>query len=157
MLQRGRDLVLELVAVDRSAAAASAGWVAGLDHEVGDDAVDQEVVIVASLSEGLEILACLEQRGQRGRYNSRNGEIIYLWRMLAIELYDNCALLNQLWTIAMREGLTWAYHCGFQSYVRRHAGGLLRGSGFKHWIKQRRSTSRSKNQSYCLQINILIS
>jgi len=35
-----------------------------LDHEVGDDAVDQEVVIVASLGESLEILACLEQRGQ---------------------------------------------------------------------------------------------
>lgn len=59
MLQLGGDLVLELLAVDGGAAAAGAGGVAGLDHEVGDDAVDEEVVIVAALGEGGEVLARL--------------------------------------------------------------------------------------------------
>lgn len=57
VLERGVDLVLELLAVDGAAAAAGAGGVAGLEHEVGNDAVEEERVVVAAFGEGLEVLA----------------------------------------------------------------------------------------------------
>ncbi len=59
MFQRRVDLVGELVAVDGAAAAAGAGGVAGLEHEVRDYAVDGGVVVVAALGEGGEVFAGL--------------------------------------------------------------------------------------------------
>ena len=59
MLQRRVDLVFEFVAVDGGAAAAGAGGVAGLEHEVGDDAMEEDVVIGAALGEGCEVPAGL--------------------------------------------------------------------------------------------------
>ncbi|KFY34535.1 hypothetical protein V494_06691 [Pseudogymnoascus sp. VKM F-4513 (FW-928)] len=59
VLELGGYLVGELLAVDGGAAAAGAGWVAGLDHEGGDDTVDEQVVVVAALGEGGEVSARL--------------------------------------------------------------------------------------------------
>lgn len=59
MLQSWMDLVCELFAVDGAAAAAGAGRVAGLEHEVWDYAVEDYVVVVAALGEGGEVLARL--------------------------------------------------------------------------------------------------
>jgi hypothetical protein len=53
------DFVFEFLAVDRAASAAGAGRITSLDHEVRDNAVEDDVVIVASLREGCEVLACL--------------------------------------------------------------------------------------------------
>jgi hypothetical protein len=53
------DFVLEFLAVDRASSTAGAGGIAGLDHEVRDNAVEDDVVVVASLREGREVLACL--------------------------------------------------------------------------------------------------
>ena len=58
------DLVGEFLAEDGAAAAAGAGGVAGLDHEVRDDAVDEDIVVVASGGEGGKVLAGLE--GEKG-------------------------------------------------------------------------------------------
>ena len=62
MFEIGVDLVGEFFAEDGAATAASAGGVAGLDHEVRDDAVDEDVVVVAPGGEGGEVLAGLEGR-----------------------------------------------------------------------------------------------
>ena len=61
MLQSRIDLIFKLFAVDGSAAAAGAGRVAGLEHEVWDDAVEDDVVVVAAFSEGGEVGAGLEE------------------------------------------------------------------------------------------------
>lgn len=53
------DLVVELVAVDGGAAAAGAGGVAALDHEVGNDAVEDGGGVVAATDEGGEVVAGL--------------------------------------------------------------------------------------------------
>jgi len=53
------DLVGESAAVDGRASAAGAGGVAGLDHEVADDAVAGDGVVVAGGGEGGEVVACL--------------------------------------------------------------------------------------------------
>ena len=45
MHQRADDLVLEFTAVDRAAARAGAGGVAALEHEAGDYAVEDDVVV----------------------------------------------------------------------------------------------------------------
>lgn len=59
MLEGGRNLVLELGAIDRCPAPPGARWVAALNHKVGDDAVEDEAVEVIALGEGGEVLACL--------------------------------------------------------------------------------------------------
>ena len=59
VLQTRVDLVVEFVAVDGIAAAAGTGWVARLQHEVGDYAVEEDGVVVATLSEGDEVFAGL--------------------------------------------------------------------------------------------------
>ena len=74
MLQRRIDLVFELFAVDGSAAAAGAGGVAGLQHEVWDYAVEDDVVVVAALGEGGEVVAGLEDRGSARRGMSKMAE-----------------------------------------------------------------------------------
>ena len=61
MLQSRIYLVFEFFAVDGSAAAAGAGRVAGLEHEVWDYAVEDDVVVVATLGEGGEVGAGLEK------------------------------------------------------------------------------------------------
>ena len=60
MLQSRIYLIFEFFAVDGSATAAGAGRVAGLEHEVWDYAVEDDVVVVAALGEGGEVGAGLE-------------------------------------------------------------------------------------------------
>ena len=55
MLQIESNRVLELLAVDRAAASACARRIPGLEHEVGDDAVEEDVCVVAPLHERLEV------------------------------------------------------------------------------------------------------
>lgn len=59
MLEGRVDLVGELFAVDAGSSSSRACGVARLDHEVRDDAVEDDVVVVTSLSEGREILTRL--------------------------------------------------------------------------------------------------
>lgn len=59
MFQLSVDLVLKLLAVDGASPPAGAGGIAGLDHEVGNDAMDNDIVVVASLGKGRKVLACL--------------------------------------------------------------------------------------------------
>jgi hypothetical protein len=54
------DLVFEFLAVNGAASSAGAGRVTGLDHEIGDDAMEDDVVVVSALRKGREVLACLE-------------------------------------------------------------------------------------------------
>lgn len=49
VLQRRADLVFELLPVDGASSPPCTGRVACLNHEVGDDAMDYNVVVVASL------------------------------------------------------------------------------------------------------------
>lgn len=77
-LQLGVNLVLELVAVDAAAAAAGAGRVAALDHEVLDDAVEDGAVVVAALGKLRKVLA-------------------RLGRMLAVQLNHERALADNGW------------------------------------------------------------
>jgi predicted transcriptional regulator len=57
--ERRDELVLELAAVDGGTAAASAGGVTTLDHEALDDAVEDDVVVLASCGERGKVLAGL--------------------------------------------------------------------------------------------------
>lgn len=59
MLQVVANLVLEFLAVDRAASSTGAGGIAGLNHKVGDDAVEDHIVVIASLRKGSEVLATL--------------------------------------------------------------------------------------------------
>lgn len=52
VFQFASNLVLEFLAVNGAAASAGAGGIAGLDHEVGDNAVEDDIVVVTALSEG---------------------------------------------------------------------------------------------------------
>lgn len=57
VLEARVDLVGKGVAIDGGAAAPRARGVAALDHEVGDDAVEDGVVVVAAAGELGEVLA----------------------------------------------------------------------------------------------------
>ena len=59
MLQRGGDLVFEFLAIDRCPAPPGTGRVAGLEHEVGYYAVEEEGVVVAAPGESFEVFAGL--------------------------------------------------------------------------------------------------
>ena len=59
MLQSGVNLILEFLAVNRASSSAGAGRIAGLDHEVGYNAVEDDVVVVASLRERGKIVTSL--------------------------------------------------------------------------------------------------
>ena len=72
-LQLGTDLILEFFTIDAAAAAARARRVAALDHEVGNDAVEDGAVVVAARGERREVLA-------------------RLGRVLRVQLDDNGAL-----------------------------------------------------------------
>jgi len=76
-LQTRMNLILKLVAVDAAAAPARARRVAALDHEVLDDAVEDDAVVVAAAGERLKVLACLG-------------------RVLVVKLYDERALEGML-------------------------------------------------------------
>lgn len=58
MLEGGGDLVFELGAVDRLTSTTGAGGITGLDHEAGNNAVEDYFVVVSALGEGCEVLAC---------------------------------------------------------------------------------------------------
>lgn len=59
MLELWGDLVRELFAIYRGAAATGAGWIAGLEHEIGYYAVEEQGVVVAAACKGCEVLAGL--------------------------------------------------------------------------------------------------
>ncbi len=62
MPQARHELVFELGAVDAGAATAGTGWVTALDHEARDDAVEDDVVVLAGAGELGEVLAGLMSR-----------------------------------------------------------------------------------------------
>jgi len=59
MLERGTDFVVEGITIYRLAATTSACWIPSLDHEVWNDAVEDDIVVVASLSKCCKVFACL--------------------------------------------------------------------------------------------------
>ena len=59
MLQPSVNLVLEFLAVNRASSSAGAGRIASLDHKVGYNAVEDDVVVVASLRERGKIVTSL--------------------------------------------------------------------------------------------------
>ena len=59
MLQRCMDLVLEFVAVDGASASSCLGRVAALNHEVWDDSVKDDIVVVTPLNQGTKVSAGL--------------------------------------------------------------------------------------------------
>jgi len=63
-------LVFKLFSVDALSAATSASGVSALNHEAGDDAVENDVVVLAGCGECCKILACLAQ--QLGSYRCRD-------------------------------------------------------------------------------------
>ena len=52
------DLVVKFLAVNRASASTCACRIAGLDHEGGDYAVEDDVVVVPALGECREVGAC---------------------------------------------------------------------------------------------------
>lgn len=74
MLEIRINLVLEFLAVDGASSSASAGRIAGLYHEVGDNAVEDDIVIVASLRKRREVLTRLVgNNGVSKMYHKRMG------------------------------------------------------------------------------------
>jgi len=59
VLKGSHELVLELAAVDGSAAGSSTGRVTALNHEARDDAVEDDVVVFAGSCQSGEVLAGL--------------------------------------------------------------------------------------------------
>jgi len=57
MLQRLLNLIFELFAVDGTTASTGSGRIACLNHEVWDDTVEDDVIVVASLGESCKVLA----------------------------------------------------------------------------------------------------
>lgn len=64
MLEGRVDLVGELVTVDGCAASSSASRITALDHEVGNDAVEDGAVVVAAADERREVVARLGRVGR---------------------------------------------------------------------------------------------
>ena len=61
MFQPRIYLIFELFTINRSTTTPSAGRIASLQHEVWNDAVEDDVVVVAALGEGGEVVACLKK------------------------------------------------------------------------------------------------
>ena len=59
MLQRVDDLILKLGPIDGCATTTGARRIAALDHKALNDAVENDVVVLASLGQGSEVLTCL--------------------------------------------------------------------------------------------------
>lgn len=62
MLQGCADLVLKLLAVHGASSAPCPGGIAALDHEVGDDTMEDDIVVVAALREGGEVPTSLQNQ-----------------------------------------------------------------------------------------------
>lgn len=127
MLQRGVNLVVELVAVDGGAAAPGARRVAALDHEVGDDAVEDGRGVVAALDEGGEVLGC--PGGVRGVELEGDGALfVILFLFLAAGISDGTVGLVVPLLFLESRWLSWwvggligvVFSCGFSF------GGLAR-------------------------------
>lgn len=82
MFELGRDFVFELFAVDGGPAAAGAGGIAGLQHEVGDYAVEEEGVVVAAFGEGAEVFAGLGWVSEDNFWREVDGK--YFWGMIVV-------------------------------------------------------------------------
>lgn len=54
-------LIIKFVPVDRASSSASPGWIPCLDHEVWNDAMNDDVVVVSSLRQTCEVFACLRR------------------------------------------------------------------------------------------------
>lgn len=68
------NLILEFLAVDAGSSPPRARRITALDHEIFDDPVEDDSVIITPLSERGKVPACL-------------------WGVLVVELYHYCALL----------------------------------------------------------------
>lgn len=66
MFKRRRYLVFEFLPVDGCTASACAGWISGLEHEGGDYAVKELVVVVGAGGEGAEVFAGLYREERMG-------------------------------------------------------------------------------------------
>ena len=73
MLKQRRYLVFEFLPVNGGTSTTRARWVPGLDHEVGDYAVDEVRIVVVAGDEGGEVLDCF-------------------WSVVAVELDNDRAL-----------------------------------------------------------------
>ena len=62
MLQYRINLILKFLAIYRAATTSSARGIAGLQHEVWYHSVEDDVVVVAALGKGREVLAGLHSR-----------------------------------------------------------------------------------------------
>lgn len=96
VLQVVTNLVFEFLAVDGAPSAAGTGGITGLDHEVGDDSVEEHVVVVASLREGRKIFASLVDRMSVGGYFVNRRGDADLGRMGVVELDREGALLESV-------------------------------------------------------------
>lgn len=56
------NLILKFLAVDGAASSTGASGIASLDHEVRNDAMEDDIVVVATFSEGCKVLACLKRK-----------------------------------------------------------------------------------------------
>jgi len=89
----GGDFVREAAAVDGGAAAAGARGVAGLDHEVADDAVGGDGVVVACCGEGGEVVAGL------GMFSRWTGLLCLLIDEYGSSLFEqSCVMMCQSFT-----------------------------------------------------------
>jgi len=59
MLQKRGYLIFELLAIDAGTAPAGTSWIASLEHEIRDDAVENYAVVVTTFGKGLEVFAGL--------------------------------------------------------------------------------------------------
>ena len=84
------DLIGEGMAPAGLTAAAGACGVASLDHEIGDDAVDGDIFVVAASDEGEEVLAGL--RHMRGLKCYVSWDQADLGCMLVVELNGDVSL-----------------------------------------------------------------
>lgn len=82
MFERRVDFVFEFLAVDGCSAPPSACRVTGLEHEVGNYTVEENVVVVTAAGELSEVFACLKTI--RLISSARHRRRIYLGRMVVV-------------------------------------------------------------------------
>ena len=95
MLQGWINLVFEFLAVDGAAASTSAGRITGLNHEVWNYSVDNDIIVVSPLSQRSEIIACLYWISP-GPGDIDLNYYSYFWSMVIVELNNDRALENVL-------------------------------------------------------------
>lgn len=59
MLQRWMELILKLRSVDALASGAGTSWIPTLDHEAGNNAVEDDIIVLVCSSERCKVLGCL--------------------------------------------------------------------------------------------------